>query len=514
MSSEENTKTVEEIEEVVEEAEEVTVVEESQAEEPQIEEPIEETTEEAQPEKKSKNLLGWLIAAGVVLVLAIGYFATSLFFSDKFLMRTSVNGIDCTGKTMQEVETLIQKQVEGYVLNIETIQLGTETIKGTDIDIRYKGYKQIQEAFDEQNSYLWPKAIFIANDIKAEIIFEYNKEKLDAAIMALECLKAENQIAPIAATIVYKENAFVIQEETYGTQLKTEQVKELIYDSIDAMDTSINLDKSNCYVQPKYTSTSTEVTTARDTMNSYLNAEVTYSLDGVDVVVNKETFSSWISVDENMQPVISQELAKQYATTLANTYNTPDRPGVLTTPTGKQVQMQNAILGRQIGVDAESTQLISNIQAGKKVKRAPAIARQAMADGQFVWGTTYVEVDITEQHMWYFQNGTLVFETDVVTGLKGSNDTPTGIFSLLEKKQNTTLVGRIVNGEPLYRTPVSYWMRVTWSGIGFHDASWQPTFGGTRYLTNGSHGCINMPPAKAGQFYNMIQLGTSVVIHY
>ena len=116
--------------------------------------------------------------------------------------------------------------------------------------------------------------------------------------------------------------------------------------------------------------------------------------------------------------------------------------------------------------------------------------------------------------MWFVQNGAVVFETDVVTGLKGKNDTPTGIYSLLEKTPNTTLVGRIVNGKPLYRTPVKYWMRVTWSGIGFHDASWQSSFGGTRYVTNGSHGCINMPPAKAGEFYNMITIGTPVVIHY
>lgn len=36
-------------------------------------------------------------------------------------------------------------------------------------------------------------------------------------------------------------------------------------------------------------------------------------------------------------------------------------------------------------------------------------------------------------------------------------------------------------GKPIYETPVNYWMRVTWTGIGFHDATWQAAFGGTRY---------------------------------
>ena len=76
------------------------------------------------------------------------------------------------------------------------------------------------------------------------------------------------------------------------------------------------------------------------------------------------------------------------------------------------------------------------------------------------------------------------------------------------------MVGRIVNGKPLYRTPVKYWMRATWSGVGFHDASWQPTFGGDWYVTNGSHGCINMPSSMAKQLYNMLSVGTPIVIHY
>ena len=117
--------------------------------------------------------------------------------------------------------------------------------------------------------------------------------------------------------------------------------------------------------------------------------------------------------------------------------------------------------------------------------------------------------------MWYIFDGQLVFETDVVTGKKGSNDTPTGTFTILEMQKDRTLRGRpLPNGKPSYLTPVDYWMRVTWSGIGFHDADWQPTFGGERYITNGSHGCINMPPAKAAELYNAIQLGIPVVIHY
>ena len=69
-------------------------------------------------------------------------------------------------------------------------------------------------------------------------------------------------------------------------------------------------------------------------------------------------------------------------------------------------------------------------------------------------------------------------------------------------------------GEPEYETPVDYWMPVTHSGVGFHDAPWQPAFGGDLYWTNGSHGCINMPWDGAAALYSMVAAGTPVVMHY
>ena len=55
------------------------------------------------------------------------------------------------------------------------------------------------------------------------------------------------------------------------------------------------------------------------------------------------------------------------------------------------------------------------------------------------------------------------------------------------------------NGTYSYEQPVTYWMPFN-GGIGFHDADWQPYFGGDRYLTGGSHGCINLPQKMPDSF--------------
>ena len=69
------------------------------------------------------------------------------------------------------------------------------------------------------------------------------------------------------------------------------------------------------------------------------------------------------------------------------------------------------------------------------------------------------------------------------------------------------------NGTYSYEQPVTYWMPFN-GGIGFHDADWQPYFGGDRYLTGGSHGCINMSYSDAGKLYELIQVGDPVIMHY
>jgi lipoprotein-anchoring transpeptidase ErfK/SrfK len=51
-------------------------------------------------------------------------------------------------------------------------------------------------------------------------------------------------------------------------------------------------------------------------------------------------------------------------------------------------------------------------------------------------------------------------------------------------------------------------------GIGFHDANWQPYFGGDRFMEGGSHGCINMPPEKAAELYNIIDCNIPIVCFY
>ncbi len=119
--------------------------------------------------------------------------------------------------------------------------------------------------------------------------------------------------------------------------------------------------------------------------------------------------------------------------------------------------------------------------------------------------TNFILVDISEQRLIYYRNKAYL-NTRVVTGLKGSHDTPTGVYHLLWKTTDYHM--------KKYNADVAYWMPFTESGIGFHDASWRSTsqFNSSTYITSGSHGCVNMMRKDAKKLYKTIDKTTTIIV--
>lgn len=122
---------------------------------------------------------------------------------------------------------------------------------------------------------------------------------------------------------------------------------------------------------------------------------------------------------------------------------------------------------------------------------------------------TFVLVDISEQTIWFYKNGKQILKSDVVTGHRGVHNTPTGVYKVRSKARNINLVG------PTWNSHVKYWMAFIGSSYGLHDASWRSSaqFSNHKtYISNGSHGCVNLRPSFAPKLYNNVKKGTTVII--
>lgn len=119
----------------------------------------------------------------------------------------------------------------------------------------------------------------------------------------------------------------------------------------------------------------------------------------------------------------------------------------------------------------------------------------------------FVLVDISEQRAIFYKNGMRVLSDNCVTGNKKAGyDTTVGIHKIIFKDTNRTLHGSY--GEAFVR----YWMRFTNGGQGLHDAGWRNKFGQTIYVTNGSHGCVNLTRPTAKTIYENSYVGMFVIV--
>ena len=123
------------------------------------------------------------------------------------------------------------------------------------------------------------------------------------------------------------------------------------------------------------------------------------------------------------------------------------------------------------------------------------------------YGSTYAEVNLTAQHLIFYKDGQKVLESDFVSGnVSRGHTTPPGIFSITYKQRDAVLKGEG------YASPVKFWMPFN-GGIGFHDASWRSSFGGSIYKSGGSHGCVNMPYDKAKELFENVYAGMPVICY-
>lgn len=410
-----------------------------------------------------------LTAGAAAGILAAAYLGGALFFQFHFLPNTTVNGRDFSARSAETLESYLREEVEGYELTVSGKTGDTDLIRGSEIALSYEGNAEAEELMEEQNAFLWPGAFFSDSVSRIETGVKYDEALLDEKIRTLKAVTGE-QTEPISAAPQFDGSQFVPGQEQEGTAVDTESLTEQVRKSISELDTELELEEEGCYKEPKYTYESPEVQAACDAMNQYCRASIIYEMDQ-PVVVDKALISGWLTVDENMEVSLNTEAVRQWLAELGKQYDTVGKTRTFTT---------------------------------------------AAVHGPQDWGSTYVEVDLTRQHMWYVKDGSVVMEADVVTGKPTPDkETPQGVYSILEMKRNKVLLGDIkANGQREYETLVAYWMRVTWTGIGFHDATWQTAFGGERYKTAGSHGCINMSLSDAGRLYEMLEMYTPVVMHY
>lgn len=474
-----------------------------------------EIDEEKLAKKKKRHKVLGIIGGSVLGVILAVYFGFAIFFSSHFYFHTTINGVDYSLQSVSKVEDAMTQEVGVYKLSLKEADGDVDVIDGQQIELSYKKGEELNTVLKNQNVFLWPRSLWENFDIQAPVGVEYDETKLENLLNGLDCMKEENQVAPVSAVPEYDGQKFVVKAEELGSLINVDAFKEKVAEYIGGFRNTLDMVEEDCYVKASYFSDSPEVIAACETMNAYLGASVTYTFGDATEVVDGSVISQWLTTDENMNVTYNEEGVSQYIASLAEKYDTYKKQRTFTSGSGNTVNVQGGNYGWLIDQAAEIEALKANISNKEVVTKEPVYKQTAASHGAADWGNTYVEVDLTNQYMYLFVNGSVVTSSPIVTGKPSEGSaTPQGVYSIRYCKRNAVLRGpKKEDGTYEWESPVAFWMPFN-GAIGLHDATWQAAFGGSRYLTHGSHGCVNLPYNIAETVFNNVSAGTPVVCHY
>ena len=473
---------------------------------------------------KKKNKIMKIVVMLIVTILVMSccvYAGISYYYSYHFFLGTTINGIDSSNKTAYEVEQEIAGKKDNYVIQVSARMQEPQTITGKDIDYQYVSSGEILQLLKTQKPWEWIRGFFETKNYMVQEETVFSREKLEEQVSLLNCAKKENQIAPENAYVSFSNSEFTIVPETEGSELNAKEAYQMISRAIDNEAADVDLGSNpKAYKEADVTRDSSELQNMVNMYNGLAKVNITYTFGDETVTLDGNTIKNWLQFDEKGQLLPDDGAFRQhvvdYVAQLAADHDTVGTERQFETTSGRIVYVYGSAYGWKIDQDKEAAQLMQEIQSGTQTTREPVYSMRANVHGIDDLGDTYIEVNLTEQYMWYYQNGNIIFQSEIVSGLPGDPDrkTPPGIFTLDSKSSPSVLRGEMTaNGTYSYEQPVTYWMPFN-GGIGFHDADWQPYFGGDRYLTGGSHGCINLPPENAGQLYSLIQYDVPIICFY
>ncbi|MBU3110138.1 L,D-transpeptidase family protein [Clostridium lacusfryxellense] len=455
--------------------------------------------------KRRKIVLGIIISMCTLLII---YFGTVIYFMNHFYFGSTINSISVSGKSVEDVNEQMASEIQKYQLNIKERGDINEKISGKEIGLKYGDNDTFKELKDKQSPYKWIWAVFNSKDYKMIAGVKYDKNLLKEQVDKLSCFDSSKVVEPKNASYKYTDSRYVIVDEVIGNKGDKDVLYNHAIDAVSKGETTIDLESINYYVKPKYTSKSKKVLATKDLLNKYVASKITYTFGDVKEILDGSTINKWVTVDKNNEVTFNEKQVEIYIDRLAIKYNTVAKTRDFVTSKGKEIKIGGGSYGWAINKGKEVKDLTSIIMEGKSIEKQPAYYQTALSRSNDDIGNTYVEIDLSGQHLWFYKNGSLITQGDVVTGNNGSDKTrtPAGVYKIDYKDRNATLVGEN------YASPVEYWLPFN-GGIGIHDASWRTNFGGELYKTGGSHGCVNSPYEVAKTIFNNIEVGTPVICY-
>lgn len=461
---------------------------------------------ERMKERKRKRIRLALTAGGVVLLCL--YTAAAVYFGSHFYAGTMICGIDCSQMTAAQVKEEVSEKLDQYVLQVVGRNDRIESLTAEQIDLKFVDNNSIDRMLRSQHSYIWPVMLLLERSSLSSVAFSYDQKKAEAALSSLNCMNASIAVAPRDAYLAVTDQGFEIVPEVMGTTLDAEKTVQTVLAALEQGADKVLLEEKDCYVNPEIYSTDEALNKEKDGKAALAQAYITYDFGDRTELVNAPVIADWIVQSVDGTYVIDDMAVTAYVEALAAKYDTFGLTRTFYTSIGTVETLSGGDYGWCIDQNATVVALMQALESGYQGTMEPVYLFSGMCRDTNDIGDTYVEICISQQRMWCYKDGVCIVDTPVVTGNPNKdNATPSGsVWAIDAMKRDAVLEGEG------YEAPVDYWMPFN-GDVGIHDLKERSEFGGSIYLSNGSHGCVNTPYEAVQTIYEAVSIGTPVIVY-
>ena len=462
------------------------------------------------------------ITFGVIIgVLLIAYIAGAIVFMGRFFPNTSIAGHDISMMPNEEVVQLLDDAVDSYSLDI----VGTEFnfhADGKDVGLSIDSENVVAAMHEDLNPWTWPVLIFQESHDETDMLtVSYDLTKYDSKLINAISEYNKDATAPVDATIAYdeKQKKFTIVDEVPGTQYDSHVVLASMNDAISTLEPKIKLTSADL-IQPNVFRDDERLVNSAELATGLVSAHVTLTMAEQKVAeIDGSNLSSFIQMNDDLGVTLDEEALDQWVTDLSNGFDTVGTERTYTRPDGKEITISGGAYGWSTDAPSLKEQVVEAVKKGETTTiDIPCEQTAAVYNGPGKpdWGSRYIDVDLSEQYVRFYDGDSVIWESACISGSSdGQHNTWPGVWYITNKESPSKLIGYLPNGQKEYETTVSYWMAFEGNGIGLHDATWQPSFGGSMYANGyGSHGCVNLPYDAAASLYEIADWGEVVIAHY
>lgn len=455
-----------------------------------------------------RTMLRIEIIAGIVLFV---YLAGSIFFGSHFYIRSKVNGVGASFKTAEGAYEKILTNVDKYTITFENAEgkvINEVSAADLGVDVNYQ-VDEVQALLDQQTGFNWIGRLIIPAENYTKTGNAYDETKVRAVASSLDFSHQKSTKESENAYIKFDGNEFVIVDEVYGDRIDAQGVEEAIIYAVENLQTKISLADGTCYHKPEVKAEDANIIAAKERLNKYMDVNIHYDLgEGISEEIPKDVKSGFFTWDDDFKVDFDREAIGEYVNSMGDKYNTYGKKKQFVTTEGEEVEVPAGSFGWRIAYDGEIDAIIADLKAGEDVTRDFTYLYRGTSHGEKDYGNSYVEVNLTTQHVYVYKDGAMVLDTSCVSGnISKGHGTHTGVYPIAYKQKDATLRG------DNYESHVNYWMPFN-LGEGLHDATWRSKFGGTLYKTSGSHGCVNLPLSQAEKIYDIVEAGWPVIVFY